>query len=134
MYKRTSILYHAICWIFALTLLLPFFPKTVKADVPEQAIKDLQNCLLGVMKQAKALGYKGRYDRLAPVIRHTFDLPFIARIAVGRYWRTFSDKEKREFVDAFSQLSIASRQTPEDRGKVANVVSRIRSNFTNGFS
>ena len=108
MRKRTPIFYYAIILVLAFTLIPPLSPKTVEADVPERVIEDLHQTLLSVMKEAKVLGYKGRYDKLAPVIRRTFDLPFIARMAVGRYWRTFSDEEKLEFVDAFSRLSIAT--------------------------
>jgi phospholipid transport system substrate-binding protein len=60
------------------------------------------------MKEAKELGYAGRYDRLSPVVTAAFDLPFIARIVVGRYWRSFDDEEKANFVETFSRLSIAT--------------------------
>ena len=44
----------------------------------------------------------------SPVIKEVFDLPFIARIVVGRYWSTFSDDEKSKFLESFSRLSIAT--------------------------
>jgi phospholipid transport system substrate-binding protein len=78
------------------------------ADTPTQVVENLHATLLTVMKEAKELGYAGRYDRLSPVVTAAFDLPFIARIVVGRYWRSFDDEEKANFVETFSRLSIAT--------------------------
>lgn len=77
-------------------------------DVPTQVVENLHNALLAVMRDAETLGYSGRYARLAPVIKATFDLPFISKIVVGRYWRSFSEQEKTKFVETFSRLSIAT--------------------------
>ena len=78
------------------------------ADTQSKVIENLHTTLLTVMKKANSLGYTGRYNRLAPVITTTFDLPYIAKIVVGRYWHNFSDDEKKTFVDTFSRLSIAT--------------------------
>jgi phospholipid transport system substrate-binding protein len=82
------------------------FPAEV--DAPIQVVDNLHTVLLAVMKEAENLGYSGRYTRLAPVVTATFDIPFIARIIVGRYWRTFTDEKKTKFVETFRNLSIAS--------------------------
>ena len=86
-----------------------FVPGTwAGADIQSQVIENLHTTLLAVMKKADSLGYAGRYNRLAPVITSTFDLPYIARIVVGRHWHNFSDDEKRIFLDTFIRLSIAT--------------------------
>lgn len=77
-------------------------------DAPAQVVDKLHSELLYIMKEAKTLGYEGRFKRLDPIIMETFDLPFIAKIAVGRYWRTFDDNQKRRFVEIFSNLSVAT--------------------------
>jgi len=82
--------------------------RPVGADTPTQVVENLHATLLTVMKEAKELEYAGRYDRLSPVVTAAFDLPFIARIVVGRYWRSFNDEEKANFVETFSRLSIAT--------------------------
>lgn len=92
--------------ILAMPVLVPSRP--VRADTPIQVVENLHATLLTVMKEAKELGYAGRYDRLSPVVTAVFDLPFIARIVVGRYWRSFNDEEKANFVETFSRLSIAT--------------------------
>jgi len=71
-------------------------------------VEGLHTTLLTVMKEGAKIGYNGRYDRLGPVIKVRFDLPFIAKTVVGRYWETFSLEQKTRFVETFSRLSIAT--------------------------
>lgn len=97
--------------VLNLAFLVVSFPVTLFSGLPgapAQVVENLHTTLLSVMNEAKSLGYTGRYARLAPVIRETFDIPFIARIAVGRYWRTFSKDQREKFLEAFSRLSIAT--------------------------
>ena len=73
-----------------------------------QVVKKLHAELLEVMKRAKALGYKGRYQRLAPLVASSYDFPFISKLVVGRYWSEFSPEQKEQFVNTFTKLSIAT--------------------------
>ena len=75
---------------------------------PIQVVEKLHGVLIGVMKQADALGYQGRYDRLAPVLTELFDLPFMAEKSVGRYWKSASADERRKLVDTFTRFTIAN--------------------------
>jgi len=61
-----------------------------------------------VMKDAERLGVSGRYDRLAPVIRRTFDLAAMTRIAVGQDWNSIPPDQQAMLVDAFSRMTIAT--------------------------
>jgi phospholipid transport system substrate-binding protein len=71
-------------------------------------IENLHQTLLTVMKDGNKIGYKHRYDQLAPVIVVSFDMPFIAKTVLGRYWETFNREQKSKFVETFSKLSIAT--------------------------
>ena len=73
-----------------------------------EVIENLHSALLIVMKEGKKIDFRIRYDRLAPIITTSFDLPFIAKTAVGRQWETFGSNQKSKFVEAFSKLSIAT--------------------------
>ncbi len=75
---------------------------------PEGVVRQFEDALLQVMHNAKQLGYRGRYERLDPVVRRTHDLAEIARIASGRYWMKLDERSRQELVDAFSRLSIAT--------------------------
>ncbi len=94
--------------LLALIPVIAFSAPPEPPETPTQIVENLHATLLDVMKDAKKTGYEDRYKRLAPVIKKTFDLPFIARIVVGRYWRTFTNDQKTRFVKAFERLSIAT--------------------------
>lgn len=79
-----------------------------RADVASSLISQLNDALLATMKSAKELGYKGRYDKLAPVIESTYDLGFMTQYSAGRYWRQLTAQQKKELVDAFSRLTVAT--------------------------
>ncbi len=75
---------------------------------PVGVIQRFQDTLVSVMKQAQALGYDGRYKKLAPIITSTHDLETIARVSVGQYWSKLSDAQRDKLVDTFTRLSIAT--------------------------
>ena len=102
----TSRLRLFVIAILALNLLL--FPAATAAGSATQVIESLHAELLGVMKQAGELGYAGRYERLAPVVTSTYDLPFIAKTVVGRYWNKFTPEQQSEYVETFTRMSIAT--------------------------
>ena len=95
--------------ILALLVLLLLAPAVAPAaDTAAKVVKVLHSELLIVMKQAKKLGYAGRYQRLAPTVTASYDFPYISKVVVGRYWRSFTTDQKSQFIDIFSKLSIAT--------------------------
>lgn len=92
--------------IFALLSLL--VAPAGAADTAAKVVEVLHAELLFVMKQAKKLGYAGRYQRLAPTVTASYDFPYISKVVVGRYWRSFTAEQKSQFIRAFSKLSIAT--------------------------
>jgi len=77
-------------------------------ESPEAVVARLQAALIGAMKAAPHLTPAQRRARLAPVIRDTHDLPFIAHFALGRTWKSLSSGDRDRFVAAFSKMSIAT--------------------------
>jgi len=75
---------------------------------PEAVVARLQAALIGAMQAAPHLTPAQRRARLAPVIRDTHDLPFIAHFALGRVWKGLSTADRDRFVAAFSEMSIAT--------------------------
>jgi len=73
-----------------------------------ELVEKLHSTLLAVMKDGDKIGYQGRYDQLAPVIKSSFDMPFVSRTVLGKYWETFNSEQRSRFVEAFTQLSIAT--------------------------
>lgn len=115
--------------VLAGLLFVQVFTVTTDADDLKSAvtvIEGLQKTLISVMKEAEVLGYQGRYERLAPQVKATHDLHSIARIVVGRYWRRMSEERKTEFIETFSELSIATYAHKFDgyNGEVFKIISQ----------
>jgi phospholipid transport system substrate-binding protein len=78
------------------------------ADSAVPQIKRLNDTLLGTMQSASSLGYEGRYKKLEPVIKSTFDLAFMTQYSAGRHWRQLTDAQKKALTDAFTRLTVAT--------------------------
>jgi phospholipid transport system substrate-binding protein len=64
--------------------------------------------LLEIMRNARALGVRGREARLRPVMEAAFNLPAMARIAIGPAWTGMSPDQQQALADAFADWSIAT--------------------------
>ncbi len=91
-----------------LAALLVFAAAPVSAGSATAVISDFNKNLLTVMQSAKKLGYDGRYAKLKPSVKSTFDLNFMTRYSAGRHWKSLSKEQKSELVNAFSRLTIAT--------------------------
>lgn len=87
---------------------LSWAEETTPADGPDEVIRNLQSILLQSMREGEKLGFQGRYDLLAPVLRQSHNFEFIIRTILGTYWTEFNQDQQREISDIFSQLSIAT--------------------------
>jgi phospholipid transport system substrate-binding protein len=63
------------------------------------------------MKQGKALGLKGRYEKLKPVIETSFDMPGMTRLSVGPAWNTMTDADHAALTKALTRYTVASYAT-----------------------
>jgi len=75
---------------------------------PVEVVKAYYSALVGTLKEAKTLGFKGRYKRLEPAIRDTFDNRFITAIAVGFYWPKFDAAQRKALTGLMVRLSTAT--------------------------
>ena len=75
---------------------------------PEVVVSQLNATLLSVMKDAKTLGFNGRYARLEPVLKQVYDFPLMTRLASGAAWTKATPDQQKKLVDAFSHFSISN--------------------------
>jgi phospholipid transport system substrate-binding protein len=59
------------------------------------------------MKEAKRLTFDQRYQRLAPVITQTYNLPLMSRLAVGPGWANLPPAQQQAVTDAVSRYTIS---------------------------
>jgi len=78
--------------------------RAASADPAAAQIEAFDASLLDVMKAGKALGVKGRFARLEPVVGRTFDIPTMTRIAD---WASIPPAKQQALIDAFGRLTTA---------------------------
>jgi phospholipid transport system substrate-binding protein len=64
--------------------------------------------LVEVMKNASALGVRGRYQKLEPVVERNFDLPFMAKLSIGPAWGRLSPEQKQSAARAYGRYVTAT--------------------------
>ena len=75
---------------------------------PQDSVRGFYDALLTTMKDGRTLGQSGRYARLAPVIGRLFDVPLMARLAVGPSWATLSTAQQQQVTEAFGHYISAT--------------------------
>src|SRR5499427_3693575 len=70
-------------------------------------VQGLYDTLLGTMKSGRSLGQSGRFARLEPVIRRTFDIPTMARLSVGSSWATLLEGQRQQVIESFGRYISA---------------------------
>jgi phospholipid transport system substrate-binding protein len=83
-------------------------PPAEESGTPTKVVDTLHDNLISVMKDAKTLGYDGRFAQLEPVIGELFDIPFMAEKSVGRYWKTVDEENRSRLLTAFGEFTVAN--------------------------
>jgi phospholipid transport system substrate-binding protein len=74
---------------------------------PTAVIQRFYDALLSEMKEAKRLTFEQRYQRLAPAVTQTYNLPLMSRLAVGPSWANLQPAQQQSVTDAFSRYTIS---------------------------
>lgn len=84
-------------------------PAVAGEDMPPRIVVETYYAALDkVLRNAKALGFAGRYKALDPAIARSFDIPFMARVAVGHYWRKMAEDQQASVAVRMHGLSVAT--------------------------
>jgi phospholipid transport system substrate-binding protein len=82
---------------------------------PTAVVQRLDDALLATLKDGESLGYDGRYARLQPVMRDTFDLDFMAEKALGQSWQQLSPADQTRWRELFADFTVANYAANFDR-------------------
>jgi phospholipid transport system substrate-binding protein len=80
---------------------------TAMATGGTETVRSLYDTLLATMRNGPALGARGRYAQIAPVVRRVFDIPLMTRLAVGPEWARLSEAQRQEVSQAFERYIAA---------------------------
>ncbi|MCC6469113.1 MAG: ABC transporter substrate-binding protein [Alphaproteobacteria bacterium] len=100
--------------------------QQVAQNAPAAAvIEKLGSVMIDTMRDAKSLGYQGRFQKLAPAILDAFDLPKMVSVAVGGAWKQMTPDQHQRIVDAFARYTVAVHASRLDgfSGETFKVVS-----------
>ena len=97
----------AIICVLALAV-WPQAPARAAPGSASDVVRHFYAALLDAMKNGPALGPKGRYEKLAPVVLANFDVPFMTRMSVGLSWGRLSRDEKERAAKAFARYIAAT--------------------------
>jgi phospholipid transport system substrate-binding protein len=78
-----------------------------RASSGGSTVQGLYDTLLSTMKSGTVLGGSGRYTQLAPVIRRSFDLPFMARLAFGPGWANLTPAQQQQVTESYGRYISA---------------------------
>jgi len=70
-------------------------------------VQSFYDTLLATMRRGNELGQSGRFIQLQPVVHSIFDLPFMARMAIGSGWATVSSAQQQQLIEAFERYIAA---------------------------
>jgi phospholipid transport system substrate-binding protein len=109
---RNPISPKAALWAGALAagfgLAMLSYPVHAAPTSGGDTVQGLYDALLGTMKNGRALGQSGRFMRLEPVIRRSFDIPTMARLSVGPTWAGMSEVQRQQVIESFGRYISAT--------------------------
>ena len=81
---------------------------TTEAESPDTCVDMLHQTLIQAMKLGETTACARRYRLLEPALSNLFNFDLTCRLVLGRHWKKLTPDKKKEFVDAFSTMSIAT--------------------------
>jgi phospholipid transport system substrate-binding protein len=84
---------------------------TVSADAAQQMIQEVGTQVLAILRD-QGLDNRQKFERLVALLDGPIDLELIARLILGRHWRSASEAQRAEYLQlfrAFALDNLASR-------------------------
>ena len=100
-------LFKAVAFAAGLGLSMLSYPVHATPAGSSDTVQGLYDALLGTMKNGRTLGQSGRFTQLEPVIRRSFDIPAMARLAVGPSWASLTEVQREQVTESFGRYISA---------------------------
>jgi phospholipid transport system substrate-binding protein len=97
----------AVAFAIGLALSALSYPVHAAPSSGGDTVQGLYDALLNTMKNGRTLGQSGRFMRLAPVIRSTFDIASMARLSVGSSWAGLTEAQRQQVSESFGRYISA---------------------------
>jgi len=100
-------LWKAAAFAAGLGLSMLSYPVHAAPASSGDTVQGLYDALLGTMKNGRTLGQSGRFTQLEPVIRRSFDIASMARLAVGPSWASLTEAQRQQVTESFGRYVSA---------------------------
>jgi phospholipid transport system substrate-binding protein len=97
----------AVAFAAGLGLSMLSYPVHAAPASSGDTVRGLYDALLVTMKNGRTLGQSGRFTQLEPVIRRSFDLASMARLAVGPSWANLTEAQRQQVTESFGRYVSA---------------------------
>jgi phospholipid transport system substrate-binding protein len=101
-----SMIIRVLIGVFLLTGGIASAPPARAAEPPTQFIQDLGDKALKVVADP-TLSADSRKATLSALFFSDFDVPYIGRFVLGRYWRVATDQQKADYLKVFGPYVVA---------------------------
>lgn len=110
----------------AIALALALVSAAQAADPAVAFVRRFGDEAIGMLRD-RSTAEADRRQRFEGLVRGGFDLPLIAQLALGRYWRGATQAERDTYVDLFGRLVLDTyaRRLDEYRDQRLRVVSAV---------
>jgi len=99
--------WKAAALVTGLGLGIVSYPVHAAPSSGGDTVQGLYDALLNAMKNGRTLGRSGRFTKLAPVIRGSFDVASMARLSVGPSWTGLSEPQRQQMTESFGRYISA---------------------------
>ena len=100
-------LWRGMAFAAGLGLSMLSYPVHAAPASGGDTVQGLYDALLSTMKNGRTLGQSGRFTQLEPVIRRSFDIASMARLAVGPSWASLTVAQRQQVTESFGRYISA---------------------------
>jgi phospholipid transport system substrate-binding protein len=97
----------AVAFAAGLALSMLSYPVHASPTTGGDTVQGLYDALLSTMKNGRILGQSGRFTQLEPVIRRSFDIASMTRLAVGPSWAGLTEGQRQQVTESFGRYISA---------------------------
>ncbi len=97
----------AVAFAAGLGLSILSYPVHAAPSTGCDTVQGLYDALLSTMKNGQTLGQSGRFTQLEPVIRRSFGIASMARLAVGPSWASLTEAQRQQVTESFGRYISA---------------------------
>jgi phospholipid transport system substrate-binding protein len=97
----------AVAFAAGLALSMLSYPIHASPTTGGDTVQGLYDALLSTMKNGRILGQSGRFTQLEPVIRRSFDISSMTRLAVGPSWAGLTEGQRQQVTESFGRYISA---------------------------